>query len=275
MNFVPNPSHLQVIPDTGAEVTIVGTKYLSHLKIKQSWLNPPQHNLKHVAGGNISVIGSCYLSFNVHSQTTIEEVYFVDNIPHIFLSLIACKELKLISSDSPYKPVEQAVDTACKELKLISSDFPYKPVEQAVDTACKELKLISSDYPYKPVEQAVGTEEQEDPGTSFLNEGIDEGQSGITQLVSSTMGKLNDKWETNQLCSFQPLSIPEMLPYIAVDQNIPLFNHYRYQKSYHMIAVDQNIPLFNLYRYQKSYHMMPLIRIYPFSTITDTRKVTI
>ena len=175
-NFVPNPSHLQVIPDTGAEVTITGTKYLSHLKIKQSWLNPPQHNLKHVAGGKISVIGSCYLSFNVHSQTTIEEVYFVDNIPHIFLSLIACNELKLISSDSPYKPVEQAVDT----------------------------------------------EEQEDPDTSFLNEGIDGGQPGITQLISSTMGKLNDKWETNQQCSFQPISIPEKLPYDAVDQNTPL-----------------------------------------------------
>lgn len=123
-DFVTKPCSLNVIPDTGAEVTVAGEKYLSILKVKKSWLNPPKKNLKHVGGGRISVIGSCYLSFTVNLQTTIQEVHFIPNTSNIFLSITACKELKLIPQDFPYKTVEQIVDTEEQEDPDLSGGQP-------------------------------------------------------------------------------------------------------------------------------------------------------
>ena len=50
--FVKSPQMINVVPDTGAEVTVVGETYLSQLGIKHARLNSPKHILKHVAGGN-------------------------------------------------------------------------------------------------------------------------------------------------------------------------------------------------------------------------------
>ena len=123
-DFVTKPCSLNVIPDTGAEVTVAGEKYLSILKVKKSWLNLPKQNLKHVGGGRISVIGSCYLSFTANLRTTIQEVHFIPNTPNIFLSITACKELKLIPQDFPYKTVEQIVDTQEQEDPDLSGGQP-------------------------------------------------------------------------------------------------------------------------------------------------------
>ena len=58
--FVPFPQMVNVIPDTGAEVTVAGDALLGSLGIKKSTLNHNHINLKHVAGGNIDVVGSCF-----------------------------------------------------------------------------------------------------------------------------------------------------------------------------------------------------------------------
>ena len=60
-------------------------------------------------------------------------------------------------------------------------------------TACSELKLIHMNFPFIVVEKDVDTQEQEDLDTSS-SEDMEGGQPGITtQLVSSVMGKLNNK----------------------------------------------------------------------------------
>ena len=63
--FVPNPKTVDVIPDTGAEVTVAGETLLKELGIQKSILNDNQQQLQHVAGGSLKVVGSCYLSFNL------------------------------------------------------------------------------------------------------------------------------------------------------------------------------------------------------------------
>lgn len=99
--FVKNPQMVNVVPDTGAEVTVVGDAYLSQLGIKAERLNHPKHILKHVAGGPISVIGSCILSFTIGEFSTVEEVYFISGINDIFLSVSACKSLHLVHPNFP------------------------------------------------------------------------------------------------------------------------------------------------------------------------------
>ena len=90
-DFAPSPQTFPSIADTGAEVNVIGEKYLHCFGIKPSMLNPPKKKLKHVAGGEILVIGSCWLSFEVNENRHIEETFFVAGISDIFLSLSACR----------------------------------------------------------------------------------------------------------------------------------------------------------------------------------------
>ena len=57
--FVQEP---KLIPDTGAEVSVAGLPHLSQLGIKQKHLIQPNHELKHIGGGQINVLGSCEVS---------------------------------------------------------------------------------------------------------------------------------------------------------------------------------------------------------------------
>ena len=71
-NFVPCPHELPVIADTGAEVTVIGDKYLAIHSIKDSMLNMTKTKLQHEAGGDIPVVGSCWLSFQVDGHRCVE-----------------------------------------------------------------------------------------------------------------------------------------------------------------------------------------------------------
>ena len=177
---------MNVIPDTGAEVTIAGEMYLPMLKIKKRNLRVPTETLKHVAGGKVPVIGSCYLSFQIYGQSVIEEVYFVPNISHIFLSI-----------------------GACKGLKLISPNFPYQ----------NDLRVVD-------------TEEQEDlKAFSFGN--VEGGQRGITtELSASTSTKKGEVvWEP-----------PSVMPYEAVEENIPLLEKW-FLKTFEKVFDTEQYPL--------------------------------
>ena len=99
---VPSPQYIDAIPDTGAQVTVAGEVYLGALQIKEKNLRPPTDTLKHAAGGKVPIVGSCFLSITVNSTSTLEEVYFVPYITRMFLSIEACKGLKLIHRDFPY-----------------------------------------------------------------------------------------------------------------------------------------------------------------------------
>ena len=94
--FAPNPQVIQIIPDTGAGVTVAGLVHLKSLGIKKKHLMLPDHKLSHVAEGTIAVIGKCKLAFEYNQTISIEEVYFVNGISRFFLSLHACKNLYVI-----------------------------------------------------------------------------------------------------------------------------------------------------------------------------------
>ena len=115
--FLHENQESSVIADTGAQGTVAGTIFLEIFKIKLSWLNPPENNLRHVAGGVIETVGSCYLSFTLkNKKTTIQKVYFVSGIQHIFLSLGGCKDLCLVPRNFPFATVkDDVVDTTEQE----------------------------------------------------------------------------------------------------------------------------------------------------------------
>ena len=99
--FTTSPKTINSVPDTGAEVTAAGTQYLDILGIKRKHLSAPPHQLKHVGGGKINIIGSCKLSLKLMGQEHIEDVYFIEGIKNIFLSITVCKKLRIVHESFP------------------------------------------------------------------------------------------------------------------------------------------------------------------------------
>lgn len=162
-NCVRVPQYIQAIADTGAEVTVAGAIYLEKLQIKRNHLNYPRDTLKHAAGGKVPFIGSCFLSIEVNSESTIEEVYFVPDITDVFLSIVACKKLKLIHPDFPHHN-DAAVDTEeQEELETSSKDVDRgQPgvIKQLAASVGKEsysatLSHHECELPYKPTEENI------------------------------------------------------------------------------------------------------------------------
>ena len=95
------PQVIDVISDTGAEVSVAGIIHLSRLGIKQKHLRQPIHELKHVGGGKIHVLGSCKISIELNGKMIVEEVYFVTGVTKMFLSLYPCKRLHIVPRNLP------------------------------------------------------------------------------------------------------------------------------------------------------------------------------
>ena len=99
--------------------------------IKKNDLVKPPHSIKHVGGGKMNIIGSCFLPIK-HNDVQVEElVYFVEGVQMFFLSLAICKKIKLVHSCFPYIKVELPIDR-CKNVNsnaIITSkrSLPERP----------------------------------------------------------------------------------------------------------------------------------------------------
>ena len=144
-DFAPNPGKFPVIADTGAEVTVIGDKFLRSLGIKLSMLNPPKTRLKHVAGGEITVVGSCWLSFRVNGHNCTEEVYFVTGIPDIFLSLPACKELSIVNKNFPQGIQQEACITEEQGELDLSGGHPGDALSPLHVGTCRTLSNMDEE----------------------------------------------------------------------------------------------------------------------------------
>ena len=98
---VKTPMTIDVIPDTGAEVTVAGDCHMNLLGIKLKHLVPPTSELQHVAGGQIQVIGCCKLSLSCGDMSIVETIFFIANVPNVFLSLGALKKFNIVHENFP------------------------------------------------------------------------------------------------------------------------------------------------------------------------------
>ena len=138
--FAPNPQVIQIIPDTGAEVTVAGLVHLKSLGIKKKHLMLPDHKLSHVAGGTIAVIGKCKLAFEYNQTISIEEGYFVNGISRFFLSRHACKNLYVIPQSFSFsaagtvntKYATDGRNTASAIATKQDSSIPFKLTEENI-----------------------------------------------------------------------------------------------------------------------------------------------
>ena len=99
--------HLQLecsitaIADTGAQVCIAGRSLLRSLDISPRHLQASPRTVSHVAGGGVKLLGSLECNVTAGTVTTSELVYIAEGVQRLYLSLGACKALRLVPQDFP------------------------------------------------------------------------------------------------------------------------------------------------------------------------------
>ncbi len=129
---IQTPTTIDVIPDTGAEVTVAGECHMIVLGIKLKHLVPPPNNLQHVAGGKIKVLGCCELSLTCGEISIVETIFFIANVSNVFLSLGAMKKFKIVHENFPH-PIQTVAATS--QSLIVSRDVvkpPFPPTEHNI-----------------------------------------------------------------------------------------------------------------------------------------------
>ena len=122
-------------------------------------LNMTKTKLKHVAGGNISVVGSCWLSFQVDGHRCVEEVFFITGVTNIFLSLSPCKALSIVHEDFPQVIQLETHITEEQEEPALFGGHPgdvKPPIKIGVYQVAKiNIPVKPTDLPFTPVEENI------------------------------------------------------------------------------------------------------------------------
>ena len=132
------------VPGTGAEVTVAGTAHMSLLGIKTEHLTLPSHGLTHVAGGKVNVVGKSKLSFDYGDIRIIEVVYFIDKVSKLFLSVHACKKLKIIHQSFPLPMTEHApIISEVNSNHMSPNVKPVSPITIPYEPMTEHAPIIS------------------------------------------------------------------------------------------------------------------------------------
>ena len=115
------PEMIDAVADTGAGATVAGPSHMRRLGIDRHNLRPPPHTLQHVGGHKLPVLG-VYSIYITHNSEMIEtDVYFVEGVTRMYLSLDSCKKLCLIDDDFPLNTIEH--ETACHNATQTTNQY--------------------------------------------------------------------------------------------------------------------------------------------------------
>ena len=89
------------VADTGAQVSVADFSLLRELGINKKRLQPALTTVSHVAAGNLKIVGSLECQVSTGSTSTLERIYVGEKVTRFYLSLAACKALRLVPADFP------------------------------------------------------------------------------------------------------------------------------------------------------------------------------
>ena len=92
---------IEVVADTGAQVTVAGIQHMEKMGIKRDELENPKHHLKHAGGKGMKLIGSYPVSIQHNGHSINDIIYFAQGVSNMYLSLTSCKKLYLIHEKFP------------------------------------------------------------------------------------------------------------------------------------------------------------------------------
>ena len=134
---------LEVFPDTGANICLMGHSQLRQLKLKTSDLKPCINKIAVAGGASITATGWTDVEVVLGERSTLSKVYFSKRVSRFFLSRQCCRDLGIISQSFPYPQVKEdsSYVAAAVEVKYKipekPSAIPFEPIEGNIP-ACNE-----------------------------------------------------------------------------------------------------------------------------------------
>ena len=124
-------SSISMLPDTGADVTIIGPGHLARLGLSPSDLQPAPADPRYTADGSpmSPALGSLHAELHLKGNATQAWIDVHEDIPMPLLSYQACKELRLIPDRFPQPIAEVTHASVCvhvqdKEAPITASQQP-------------------------------------------------------------------------------------------------------------------------------------------------------
>ncbi|KAG0718744.1 hypothetical protein GWK47_051865 [Chionoecetes opilio] len=119
-------SRLQMLPDTGADVTVIGMRHLQMLHIPLSSLQPLPSTTMLTADGSVMTpaVGCFYATLRLHGKSCTAKIQVHEGIQTPLLSYGHCMELAIISPAFPKPLLEVKHVNRCTEMTLPSTTSP-------------------------------------------------------------------------------------------------------------------------------------------------------
>ncbi|KAK3887711.1 hypothetical protein Pcinc_008196 [Petrolisthes cinctipes] len=115
-----------MLPDTGADVTIIGEKHMSTLQVSRSSLQPlPSNTVLTADGSEMSpALGYFQATLQLGKKWCTARIQVHKGVPTLLLSYSHCKELNIIPQEFP-KPIQQIQHVnRCTETPLCNITSP-------------------------------------------------------------------------------------------------------------------------------------------------------
>ena len=93
-------TQVAAVADTGAMVCVAGSSLMQALGLRRARLTKCD-NIRDVAGRTIEVYGRYHCQISLNGEHSYQSIYFVPSAKRCFLSLAACRELKLVHESFP------------------------------------------------------------------------------------------------------------------------------------------------------------------------------
>ena len=132
---------LEVFPDSGANICLAGSMHMQQLKLSHQHLQHSGRTVATAGGFRLQSFGWCYISFTINSAETVQPVHFCHQVSRLYLSKVACIELKLLPPNFPHSNLPAILESKSAMINKVveirhsppqPDEIPFSPVEKNI-----------------------------------------------------------------------------------------------------------------------------------------------
>ncbi|XP_068227654.1 uncharacterized protein [Palaemon carinicauda] len=150
-------SRIKMLPDTGADVTVIGQQHLDTMGISKSSLQPPPPNVTFTADGSpmSPALGILQATLTLGKRSCLARIQVHENVEVSLLSYGHYQELSIITPDFPKPILEVKHVNRCKELPISATTSPSAAKEYFL-REFKDVLVSKEDLRTAPLKPMAG-----------------------------------------------------------------------------------------------------------------------
>ncbi|XP_064111351.1 uncharacterized protein LOC135218832 [Macrobrachium nipponense] len=150
-------SKIMMLPDTGADVSVMGPQHLELLRIPRTELQPPATSVTLTADGSkmTPALGTLKATLSLAKQSCLTTIQVHERVQMPLLSYAFCKELAIIPPGFPWHILQVTHVNRCKELPLHADTTPAEAREYFLQTF-QDVLVSKEDLKAAPLRPMAG-----------------------------------------------------------------------------------------------------------------------